>query len=100
VYLTGISEILILILLIACILILPRLLKGESASKSISPVQTINKLSAKKRLGIVLSVAYPTIFALIFKPWQGNLIPYISIGVAPVILVWSFIWIIAGKKKQ
>ena len=95
---TGISEILVLVLLIACILILPRLFKGEPAKKnSLSEKRKI--LSAKIRFGIVLTLVYPIAMALFIKPWNENIISFISFGIIPVLLIWSIVWVIAGRKK-
>jgi hypothetical protein len=96
--LTGISEILVLVLLIACILILPRFFKGEPDQKK-SASKKIRNLPVKLRFNIVLTLAYPLIMALYLKPWE-NLILFITYGIAPVILVWAIIWIVAGKKKR
>ena len=97
---TGITEILVLVLLIACILILPRMFKGEEPDKKVSSSKKIKNLSTKLRFKIVLTLAYPVIMALYIKPWENHLILFISYGVAPVILVWAIIWIMAGKKKR
>jgi len=94
--LTGISEILVLLLLITCVLILPRMFKGEPAP---SKKNLQKKLTAKIRLGIVLSIVYPLAAALYFKPWLNNPIPFFSVGVLPVLLTWGGIWILAGRKK-
>ena len=95
---TGISEILVLVLLIACILILPRMFKGEPAKKtSLSTKRKI--LSAKIRFGIVLTLVYPMAIALYIKPWNENIIPFISFGILPVFIVWAVVWVIAGRKK-
>ena len=96
---TGINEILVLVLLIACILILPRLFKGDSGRKA-SAAKKIKNLSAKLRFNIVLTLAWPMSMALYLKPWDDHLILFISYGVAPVIFVWAIIWIMAGKKKR
>ncbi len=95
---TGISEILVLVLLIACILILPRLFKGEEANQKKSSDRKIKNLDTKARIGIVLSIVYPVSMALYLRPWDGHLIAYLSAGVFPVLLVWAMIWIVAGKK--
>jgi len=95
--LTGISEILVLVLLIVCILILPRMFKGVP-EKKISPAKKLKKLPAKIRLSIVLSFIYPIAMALYLKPWNENLISYISYGIIPVFLIWGIAWILAGKK--
>jgi len=97
--LTGISEILVLVLLIACILILPRLFKGEPDKKK-SSSKKIKNLPAKLRFNIVLTLAYPMVMALFLKPWENHLILFITYGIAPVIFAWAVIWIMAGKKKR
>ena len=96
---TGISEILVLVLLIACILILPRMFKGDEPAAKKKSALPIKKLGTKARIGIVLSIVYPVVMALYLKPWDDQLIAYFSFGVFPVLLIWSMIWIIAGKKK-
>ncbi len=91
---TGVSEILVLILLISGILILPRMFKP-------APKQVKSKkktLSKAKRAGIVVSVIIPIIAAVGFKPWSGDLVLFVSIGILPVALVWSLVWIMAVKK--
>lgn len=93
---TGISEILVLVLLISCMLILPRLFKGEPPAKTTS---SKNKLTVKIRIGIVLTIIYPLAMALYLKPWAENLITYLTFGILPMCLVWAVVWILCGKKK-
>jgi len=95
--LTGISEILVLVLLITCILILPRLFKGEPVKKA-SSSKKLKKLKTKTRFIIILTIAYPLAMALYLRPWHKNLIFYISYGILPVFLLWAVAWILAGKK--
>ena len=95
---TGISEILFLLLLIVCILILPRMFKGEPV-KNASVLKKNIRLSAKIRSGIIISIVYPLATALYLQPWKQHLIPYISLGIAPVFLSWAVVWILAGRKK-
>ena len=96
---TGISEILILVLLIVCILILPRFFKGEPDKKS-SSANKLKKLSPKMRLSIVVTLIYPIAMALYLKPWNQSLILFISFGIIPVFLAWAIFWITAGNKKK
>jgi len=94
---TGISEILVLILLICGILILPRMFKPapKPAKKTSLPVS----FNMKLRAGIVASVLVPVIAALIIQPWKENLLAYICTGVLPVVLTWALVWILAARKK-
>jgi len=97
--LTGISEILILVLLIVGILILPRFFKGEPDKKS-SSTNKLKKLSPKMRLSIVVTLIYPIAMALYLRPWNQGLILFISFGIIPVFLAWAIFWITAGNKKK
>ena len=94
----GINEILVLVLLVTCILILPRLFKGKPVRKT-SSFKKVKKFTAKMRFGIILTIMYPLFMALYLKPWDGALIPYISYGIIPVFLGWAVVWILAGRKK-
>lgn len=96
---TGISEILLLILVIACIFILPRVFQGKSRPKKEDDWVKTKRLPAKTRGGIVASVAYPLLLALYLKPWQGNGLAFVSYGIFPVFLIWALVWIFSGGKK-
>lgn len=93
---TGVSEILVLILLICGILILPRMIKPapENVSSSAPP-----SLTKKRRAGIVASILFPLFSALLLKPWQGNLVLFIAVGIVPVALAWAVVWVMAGSGK-
>jgi len=95
----GVSEVLVLVLLIACILILPRIFKPES-DKNRSYGKKIEKFSVKLRFLIVVTLAYPLGMALFLKPWENNFIVFFSCGVIPVLLIWAAVWILSGKKKS
>ncbi len=93
---TGVSEILVLILLISGILILPRMFKP--APKAVQGKKK-KLLSKKKRAGIVVSLLIPIIAAMGLKPWNDNLVLFVSIGIIPVALAWATVWILAAQKK-
>ena len=92
---TGASEVLVLFLLICIVLILPRMFK-QPPQKPSGPAKS---LSIKLRAGIVFSVVYPVAWGLILKPWQTDWLGFIGIGLAPVLLAWAGIWVMAGRKK-
>jgi hypothetical protein len=33
------------------------------------------------------------------KPWSGDLVLFICIGIIPVVLAWAIVWILAAQKK-
>ena len=96
---TGISEMLLLILLIALIFILPRMFKGESAINKKAGPAVLKSLQAKTRGLIVISIVYPLCTAFYLKPWHGHGVVFVFYGLFPVFLIWAIIWIFAGKKK-
>lgn len=96
---TGISEVLVLILLICGILILPRMLK-PAPKQTASALKTQQGLSTMKlRAGIVFSLLYIIVLTLFIKPWQGQIVLFVSAGILPVALAWSLVWIFSAKKK-
>lgn len=97
----GVSEILVLILIITGILILPRLFKPQPVARNTdtSLSDKIKQVSVKIRIAICLSLIYPLAAALYLKPWNSNLNLFLITGILPVIIIWSILWIIAGTKK-
>ncbi|MFU8769427.1 MAG: hypothetical protein ACNA7H_06780 [Desulfotignum sp.] len=93
---TGISEILVLILLISGILILPRMLKPPSAGSS---GKKTADLSRKKRAAIVASVLFPAVCALVIKPWEGSFLLFGLSGLVPVALAWAIYWVVSAPGK-
>jgi hypothetical protein len=93
---TGVSEILVLILLISGILILPRMLKPPPARDT---GKKIVRLSQKKRAAIVASILYPLACALVIKPWEGHLMTFSALGFIPVVLAWAVYWVISAPRK-
>lgn len=95
---TGISEILILVLLILCILIVPRMMKPKTqGQKKTRPAARV--FTMKMRFAIVLSAADIIVSALWTKPWQGQMSLFIVLGILPVALGWSLFWIFSAQKK-
>ena len=94
---TGISEILVLILLICAVLIVPRMM--APASKKTAARTVKKRLSAKMRAGIVLSALVPVVAALLLRPWSGNITLFVIAGILPVALAWGCFWIISARKN-
>ena len=96
---TGISEVLVLILLICGILILPRMFKPAPAKSAGASKKSPRSFSMKLRAGIVVSIVFPILAAFVIQPWKGQLIPYLAIGILPVGLAWALAWVLAARKK-
>lgn len=94
---TGISEILVLILLICGLLIIPRMFK-PAPTKAGTALKPAKSFSAKMRAGIVASVLVPVAAALILQPWKGNALVFFTAGILPVALAWGLFWILSARK--
>jgi len=97
--LAGIQEILTIILLIACIIFLPRLFGGSrpAAGKK----QKTMALSGKLRLAIVLSVVFPLAVAMVFPPWRPETgLVFFPGALLVVALYWAGVWIFQGFHKK
>lgn len=98
--LAGVQEILTIVLIIVCIVFIPRLFRGDTppVNKGASEVKSL--LSSRKRLWIVLSVMWPTVAGILIKPWEGHFILFFSTGVLPVAGGWAAVWVSAGSGWQ
>ncbi|MCW8801372.1 MAG: hypothetical protein OQK71_10630 [Desulfobacter sp.] len=96
---TGISEILLLIFLILCILIVPRIISPKPPGERKKTKPSPRVFTIKLRSAIVLSAAIIIISALWTKPWQGQISMFIVSGILPVALGWSLVWIFSAQKK-
>ncbi|MFO7748942.1 MAG: hypothetical protein R6V54_02485 [Desulfobacteraceae bacterium] len=94
---TGIQEILTLIMIIAGIVVLPRIF-GKKDPAGVKKKKSA-PLSGKIRMGIVLSVLLPALAALVIKPWQQNLTLFTLSGILPVAAGWAAFWIRSGFKR-
>ena len=94
----GIQEILVLIIVILAIFLVPRLLSRDKASETPEPSvpRMLSALTGSLRLALIGSLVWPLLAAGYYEPWKTGLIPFIYVGLGPVILGWSIRWVIAG----
>ena len=96
---TGIQEILTLILLIGCLFLLPRLF-GTRHTPSTGQSRKFS-LSGKCRLAIVLSLLIPIAAATLFPPWQPRQQTLFCLtGILPVALGWAGFWVFQGFRNK
>ena len=98
----GIQELLLLILIVMAIILVPRM---TTKSKKHAPLKFLRRpkityFTGKLRLAIVLSLLWPGIIALYFTPWHTGWKPFVIVGLGPVVIVWSVIWVMAGYKNR
>lgn len=98
---SGVQEIILIGLIIAGIIILPRMIKPQSPSPKIAPARPGSRLSGMLRLAIVVSILWPVSWALYLKPWQQPVpIVFVVVGIGPVVVGWCARWILAGMKSK
>ena len=99
---SGLQEILLIGLIIAGIIIVPRVLKPQSQS-SPAPRRSAKdlKLTWPLRLAIVLSLLWPLCWVLYFKPWQQTaIVSFVAVGIVPVAIFWCTKWVVGGVKVK
>ncbi len=95
---SGLQEILVIVLLLALIIFLPRRMGREASEKK--PGKIVKALSGKMRLGVMASAVWLLSWAAYFRPWSGDILGFVLIGPSPVILGWGILWVIDGFRKD
>ncbi len=90
------QEILLLIVIALALFYIPRLRTRKTAAPEVVPMPA---LTGWIRLAILVTFLWITVVAAIIKPWNNNIFPYLSIGVAPPFLFWGLVWVYSGYKK-
>jgi len=99
--LSGIQEILLIVILFLAIFFIPRITarnQGLRRPRALVFKMPFN-LSGTSRVAVVISCLWPLLAAGYFQPWQGNLMPFLYVGIGPVLIGWCLNWIFAGFKK-
>ncbi|MEA2102194.1 MAG: hypothetical protein U9P80_06425 [Thermodesulfobacteriota bacterium] len=94
---SGIQEILLILVIIIAIIVLPRS-SGKRPPKR--PLIRAIHISGRIRLAIMLSLACPIVAAFIIRPWDSNVLAFIAYGLGPVVLGWAIGWVCAGFLKK
>ncbi len=94
---SGLQEILIIILIILVILFAPRML-GSRPSETRLGAAALKKISGAMRLKIALSFFWLIIAALWRQPWHNGWIPYLTVGILPLLIFWVGQWVFSGFK--
>ena len=96
---SGIMEILLIVVIILGIFMLPRLLtrNGEKAP----PYHHRRlRLSGRMRFALLASLLWPTVVAFFLRPWQGQWFTFFYTGVVPVALIWGIFWVFSGFNNE
>lgn len=97
VHLSGIQEILLIVLLILALIILPRIIPSRRQSTATDSSQDHGRrLSGKMRLALLLSFLWLLVVSAIYVLWQGQWAKYLYAGVGPLVLAWGLYWVLLG----
>lgn len=96
--LSGIQEILVILVILLAILFIPRMMSPQRrpVQKPFRPMQKIKNLGVRWRLAIVVSLLWLLGSAVYFRPWQGASETYVYYGIGPVLIGWCITWVAAG----
>lgn len=91
------QEILVLIVIVLAIFYLPRVIGRKSA-----PAREVIRrpaLTGWMRLAILVTVFWIAGSAVLLKPWQGDILPFLQTGMAPAAALWGSTWVWFGYRK-
>ena len=92
------QEILVLIVVALAIFALPRIIGKRPEPE---PVRVFNRpaLTGRMRLAILLTLFWILGSAAVLEPWQGDVKPFLSAGLAPAAALWGAAWVWFGYRK-
>jgi hypothetical protein len=98
--LSGIKEILIIVIVLLALFFVPRLLRKRTTGPSkMQQAQDIKHSNAGlMRLGLFLSVSWIVLAFILLNPFSGSWMPFVAGGVLPVAIGWGIRWVALGFK--
>lgn len=94
---SGIQEILIILLLILALLVLPRVIPSKRQSNTPDLTRRTGiQVSGKLRLALLLSLLWLFVFSAIYVPWKGQWAAFLYVGVGPILFAWGLYWVFKG----
>jgi len=100
--LSGIHEILVLVIIILAIFFVPRLLAKGVQNKSSRPVplKGMPILTGRLRLAIFVSILWIFLTTIYFQPWRRDVVVFLFSALGPVLVGWGAYWVITGFKRK
>jgi hypothetical protein len=100
--LSGIHEILVLVIIILAIFFVPRLLAKGDHNKTPRPmsIKSLPILSGRLRLAIFASILWIFLTTIYFQPWRRDLVVFLSSALSPILVGWGAYWVITGFKRR
>lgn len=95
---SGLMEILLIVVIVLGIYILPRWMKRQPDGPHRRPTQD-PWLTGWKRLAIAASILWPGLLAFYLEPWNNRWPVFLYVAIGPVILAWVISWVVSGFIK-
>jgi hypothetical protein len=96
---SGVTEILVIVLIVLGIFMLPRMMNRNPERATRSPAR-LRRVSGWMRTAVLASLLWPAIVALFLKPWNNYWPGFFYIGIGPVALGWGIFWVLSGFPKK
>jgi hypothetical protein len=93
------QEILVMIVVALALFALPRILGKRPESEPVRAVRRRPALTGRMRLAILLTIFWILGAAAVLEPWQGDVQPFLFIGLAPAAALWGATWVWFGYRK-
>ena len=99
---SGLQELLLIGLIIACLILLPRILQRgrQNSAGASSAARSGLHLPRSLRLAVVLSAIWLLVSIALFEPWRAYSSLFLYIGIVPVAAAWGIIWIAYGRSRR
>ena len=93
------QEILVMIVVALALFALPRIMGKRPESEPVRVVRRRPALTGRMRLAILLTLFWILGSAAVLEPWQGDVQPFLFIGLAPAAALWGATWVWFGYRK-
>jgi hypothetical protein len=98
--LSGIQEILLILLLILALLVLPRMISPKRAPITSGPSRNRGvQFSGKLRLALLASLLWLFAMSAIYVPWRGQWLAFFYAGIGPLVFIWGVYWVVSGFRN-
>jgi hypothetical protein len=99
---SGLQELLLIGLIIACLFLLPRMMQRgrQDAAGTSAAVRRGLQIPRSLRLAVVLSAIWLMMSIAYFQPWRAYTSRFLYVGIVPIAAAWGIIWIAHGRRNR
>ena len=90
------QELLVLIVIALALFYVPRMMGRKPPP---APARRSSPLTGRMRLAILLTLFWIAGSTALLKPWQGDPLFFLSLGIGPAIAAWGAVWVWYGYNK-